>query len=45
MIEKNIIKKKGIISDKMKEGNENVTNEDKKENEKIKKKRLKKKKK
>ena len=43
MIEKNIIKKKGIISDKMKEGNENVTNEDKKENEKIKKKRLKKK--
>ena len=44
MIEKNIIKKKGIISDKMKEGNENVTNEDKKENEKIKKKRLKKKK-
>ena len=44
MIENNIIKKKGIISDKMKEGNENVTNEDKKENEKIKKKRLKKKK-
>ena len=44
MIEKNIIKKKGIISDKMKEENENVTNEDKKENEKIKKKRLKKKK-
>ena len=44
MIEKNIIKKKGIISDKKKEGNENVTNEDKKENEKIKKKRLKKKK-
>ena len=44
MIEKNIIKKKGIISDKMKEENENVTNEDKRENEKIKNKRLKKKK-